>query len=196
MTEKEGNNWLQTAELEKSTKSFKINVPQKVVSNILGSLESVPGTLNILTDFADLFALPTGKIAKEFCCMDTISVKFDEKLSRAHFELRSILIHHQNYMTDLKTKLHSHEKTIDEQVKDLDTPESENNQASLDKCPTTPENECRRYQLQDYLFWEMYNTIYSDVFCVVYSGNEDEYVKLISDSEANKINKCKDLYNM
>ena len=206
MTEKEVNNWLRTAELEKSTKSFKINVQQKVVSDILGSVESdvvqlplslednstIAGTLNILTDFADLFALPTSKIAKEFCPMDTISMKFDVKLARAHFELRSTLIHHQNYMADLKTKLHSREKTIGEQVDDLDTPESENDQASLDKRPTTLENERRRYQLQDQPFWEMYNTIYSDVFRVIESGNEDEYVKLISDSKTNKINKHKD----
>ena len=40
MTEKEVNNWLRTAEFEKSSKSFKINVLQKVVSEMLGSVES------------------------------------------------------------------------------------------------------------------------------------------------------------
>ena len=89
-------------------------------------------------------------------------------------------------MADLKTKLRSRKK-IDEQVDDLDTPESENDQASLDKCPTTPENECRHYQLQD-----QYNRLYSKVFRVIESGNEDEYVKLKSDSKTNKINKHKD----
>ena len=81
---------------------------QKTFFFVLGSVESdvvqlplslednntIAGTLNILTDFADLFALPISKIAKEVWPMDTISMKFDVKLARAHFKLRSILIHH------------------------------------------------------------------------------------------------------
>ena len=38
----------------------------------------------------------------------------------------------------------------------------------------------------------IYNTIYSGVFCVIESGNEDEYVKHIFASKTNKISEHKD----
>eukprot|EP00112_Aurelia_sp_Birch-Aquarium-sp1_P005270 Seg1598.4 transcript_id=Seg1598.4/GoldUCD/mRNA.D3Y31 product="Potassium channel AKT3" protein_id=Seg1598.4/GoldUCD/D3Y31 len=197
MTEKEVQNWLQKSSSKTPTKkNFKIKIPAEVVSDKIGPNESdidqlplslddngtIAGTVNILSDFAQLFNLPNSELLKESCPFDTRLHKFDIKLARSHFELRTTLLNHAKYMTELEEQLRSSDKSIvqDIEAEPGDMAEEIN---QLKKKPATIENEEKRYRLEDREFWESYNALFSELSETIGSGIQDHYFKLVSSAK-------------
>ena len=214
MTDQEVQKWLKSSDFEKSSKqmNYKVSVPQKIAKDRIGARESlvdqlplslednstIAGTLNILSDFATLFDLPNSHFLKEYCPFDTTKMKFDIKLARAHFELKLTMHNHQNYMANLNEQLRPTEKIfgdnndplVDSIDSDMDT--ALDDISSLEKQPTNLENEQRKFRLQDKPFWEIFNSLYSDVFHIIESGKEELYLQLISTTRKNNVSKVTD----
>ena len=112
-------------------------------------------------------------------------MKFDIKLARSHDELKLSLEHHQNYMLDYEMQLRSEDKPMSDN-NEVDDEETDNI-AVLKKKQTTLENEQRTFRLQDKPFWDVYNTLYSELFRNLESGSEESYLQLLL--QANKVNK-------
>ena len=203
MSDKEICDWLKSSDFDKAAKQkkFKIEVPKIVVRDRIGCRVSdvtqlpfslkdnstITGTLNILTDFAKLFELPSSNLLPEYCPIDTSKMKFDIKLTRSHYKLKLSLEHHQNYMLDYEMQLHSEDKAMSDN-NEVDDEETDD-MAVLNKKQTSLENEQRKFRLQDKPFWDVYNTLYSDLFRNLESGSEESYLQLLLQVRSNKVNK-------